>query len=191
MARHRHNKNLDKHLLLVHKGILLSKSNSINIPDMKNKSSRLNVIKMLISSSEIGSQEELLGILRNHGFNLTQATLSRDLKQLKVAKAATPNGSYIYVLPNDAMYRRVSHDIVITPNMPINNGYKSIDFSGNMAIIKTRSGYAGGISYEIDKANFDEILGTIAGDDTILLVLREGTSRQKLKELLVKIIPNL
>lgn len=178
-------------MLLVHKGILLSKSNSINIPDMKNKSSRLNVIKMLISSSEIGSQEELLGILRNHGFNLTQATLSRDLKQLKVAKAATPNGSYIYVLPNDAMYRRVSHDIIITPNMPINNGYKSIDFSGNMAIIKTRSGYAGGISYEIDKANFDEILGTIAGDDTILLVLREGTSRQKLKELLVKIIPNL
>lgn len=158
---------------------------------MKNKSNRLNLIKVLISSSEIGSQEELLGILRDHGFNLTQATLSRDLKQLKVAKAATPGGTYIYVLPNDAMYRRVSHDIAITPNMPINNGYKSIDFSGNMAIIKTRPGYASSIAYDIDKANFNEILGTIAGDDTIILVLREDASRQRLRDLLVKIIPNL
>lgn len=158
---------------------------------MKNKSSRLNVIKMLISSSEIGSQEELLGILRNHGFSLTQATLSRDLKQLKVAKAATPSGSYIYVLPNDAMYRRVSSDMVITPNIPINNGYKSIHFSGNMAIIRTRPGYAACIAYDIDKANYEEILGTIAGDDTILLVLREDTSRQRVREQLVKIIPNL
>ncbi len=158
---------------------------------MKNKSSRLNVIKMLISSTEIGSQEELLGILRSHGFSLTQATLSRDLKQLKVAKAATPSGSYVYVLPNDAMYRRLSTDMSFPPNIPINNGYKSIHFSGNMAIIRTRPGYAACIAYDIDNADFEDILGTIAGDDTILLVLREGANRQKVRESLVKIIPNL
>lgn len=158
---------------------------------MKNKSNRLNTIKMVISSSEIGSQEELLKVLQSHGFELTQATLSRDLKQLKVAKAATPSGNYVYVLPNDAMYRRTSTDVVITPNMPINNGYKSINFSGNMAVIKTKPGYAGCIAYDIDKAEIPEILGTIAGDDTILLIIKENISRLYIRELLSKVIPNL
>ena len=64
---------------------------------------------MIISSTEIGSQEELLQALGSEGFNLTQATLSRDLKLLKVAKAANTNGRYVYVLPNDIMYKRSSH----------------------------------------------------------------------------------
>ena len=67
---------------------------------MKSKNSRLDSIKMIISSKEIGSQEELLQELSKEGFQLTQATLSRDLKQLKVAKAASMNGNYVYVLPN-------------------------------------------------------------------------------------------
>lgn len=158
---------------------------------MKNKTNRLNTIKMLISGSEIGSQEELLEILQNHGFELTQATLSRDLKQLKVAKAATPSGNYVYVLPNDAMYRRTSTDLSFNPNMPINNGYRSIQFSGNMAVIKTKPGYAGCIAYDIDHAGVPEVLGTIAGDDTIILILQENTDREIVRRRLVKIIPNL
>ena len=75
---------------------------------MKNKNSRLDSIKMIISSKEIGSQEELLQELAREGFQLTQATLSRDLKQLKVAKAASMNGNYVYVLPNNTMYK--AHD---------------------------------------------------------------------------------
>ena len=71
---------------------------------MKIKTSRLETLKMLISSMELGSQEEVLKALRKEGYELTQATLSRDLKQLKVAKAATISGKYVYVLPNDAMY---------------------------------------------------------------------------------------
>ena len=63
---------------------------------MKSKNSRLDSIKMIISSKEIGSQEELLQELAKEGFQLTQATLSRDLKQLKVAKAASMNGNYVY-----------------------------------------------------------------------------------------------
>lgn len=158
---------------------------------MKNKTNRLNTIKMLISSSEIGSQDELLSILQSHGFNLTQATLSRDLKQLKVAKAATPSGNYVYVLPNDAMYRRTSTDYMFNPTMPINNGYRSIHFSGNLAVIKTKPGYAGCIAYDIDRAGINEILGTIAGDDTIILILEENVSRASIKNHLLKVIPNL
>ena len=75
---------------------------------MKSKNSRLDSIKMIISSKEIGSQEELLQELAKEGFQLTQATLSRDLKQLKVAKAASMNGNYVYVLPNNTMYKRMT-----------------------------------------------------------------------------------
>ena len=73
---------------------------------MKTKDHRLEAIKMIISGKEVGSQEEVLNELRKEGFTLTQATLSRDLKQLKVAKAASMNGKYVYVLPNETMYRR-------------------------------------------------------------------------------------
>ena len=75
---------------------------------MKKKANRLDAIKMIISSKEVGSQEELLQALSKEGFELTQATLSRDLKQLKVAKAANTNGKYVYVLPNDIMYKRTT-----------------------------------------------------------------------------------
>ena len=65
---------------------------------MKTKNDRIEMLKMLISSNELGSQEEVLNALAREGFKVTQATLSRDLKQLKVAKAASMNGKYVYVL---------------------------------------------------------------------------------------------
>lgn len=80
---------------------------------MKIKTNRLEAVKMILSSQEIGSQSDLLKALEDEGFQLTQATLSRDLKQLKVAKAASMNGKYVYVLPNETMYRRVK-----TPAVP-------------------------------------------------------------------------
>ncbi|KAA6320467.1 Arginine repressor, partial [termite gut metagenome] len=140
---------------------------------MKKKKNRLDVIKLIISGKEIGSQEELLQELYNEGFEVTQATLSRDLKQLKVAKAANINGKYVYVMPNDIMYKRpVSHT---TSEMMVNNGFISLQFSNNLAVIKTRPGYASGMAYDIDNRECRDILGTVAGDDTIILVLREKT----------------
>ncbi|MDY4625730.1 MAG: arginine repressor, partial [Prevotella sp.] len=68
---------------------------------MKIKTSRLETLRMIISSQELSSQEEVLQALSKEGYNITQATLSRDLKQLKVAKAASMNGGYVYVLPNE------------------------------------------------------------------------------------------
>ena len=157
---------------------------------MKSKNSRLDAIKMIISSKEIGSQDELLQELTQEGFQLTQATLSRDLKQLKVAKAASMNGNYVYVLPNNTMYRRVTDPHSAT-EMLRSDGFRGIEFSGNMAVIRTRPGYASSVAYDIDTHNFDEILGTIAGDDTILLVLREGCTRTSVVNALSLLIPNI
>ena len=146
---------------------------------MKTKDHRLEAIKMIISGKEVGRQEEVLNELRKEGFTLTQATLSRDLKQLKVAKAASMNGKYVYVLPNETMYRR-SHKPLSAGEMLSNPGFLSINFSGNLGVIKTRPGYASSIAYNIDNSNVPEILGTIAGDDTIIIVLREGVDHNAL-----------
>ena len=100
----------------------------------------------------MGSQEELLAALQEEGFKLTQATLSRDLKQLKVAKAASMGGNYVYVLPNVAMYKRVSSPAQVKEMMQV-PGFLSINFSGNIGVIKTRPGYASSIAYNIDASN--------------------------------------
>ena len=116
---------------------------------MKVKKSRMEALKMLISSMELGSQEEVLQALEKEGFKLTQATLSRDLKQLKVAKAASMNGKYGYVLPNDTMYKRFTRPRTAA-EMLQTSGFLSISFSGNLGVIKTRPGYASSIAYNID-----------------------------------------
>ena len=157
---------------------------------MKNKNSRLDSIKMIISSKEIGSQDELLQELTKEGFQLTQATLSRDLKQLKVAKAASMNGNYVYVLPNNTMYKRMTEPQKAS-EMLRHNGFITIEFSHNIAVIKTRPGYASSLAYDIDIHNFHEIIGTIAGDDTIMLVIRENCTRTEVKHALANIIPNI
>ena len=157
---------------------------------MKNKNSRLDSIKIIISSKEIGSQEELLNELAKEGFVLTQATLSRDLKQLKVAKAASMNGNYVYVLPNNTMYKR-STEVHNASEMLMTNGFVSIRFSANLAVIKTRPGYASSLAYDIDMQELYQIIGTIAGDDTIILVIREGITKSEVIQALTSVVPNI
>ena len=156
---------------------------------MKKKANRLDAIKMIISSKEVGSQDELLQALGEEGFELTQATLSRDLKQLKVAKAANINGRYVYVLPNDIMYKRNNDQ---SPSeMLMYSGFVSLQFSANIAVIRTRPGYASSMAYDIDNREYEGILGTIAGDDTIMLVLHEHTSHEAVRQFLSSLIPNI
>ncbi|HEY9544013.1 arginine repressor [Prevotella sp.] len=146
---------------------------------MKVKTSRIETLKMLISSKELCSQEEVLQELKKEGYTLTQATLSRDMKQLKVAKAASMNGKYVYVLPNETMYRRV-HKPLPASEMVRHSGFLSVQFSGNMGVIKTRPGYASSIAYNIDNSQIAAILGTIAGDDTIFIVIKEFSNLEEL-----------
>lgn len=154
---------------------------------MRFKNDRLEAIKLLISSHEIGSQKELLEALETDGFIVTQATLSRDLKQLKVAKAASMNGRYVYVLPNETMYRRVQKPLTAR-EMMLTPGFLSIHFSGNIGVIKTRPGYASSIAYNIDNSDIPEILGTIAGDDTIMIVVKEGVQEFEIIDLLHELV---
>jgi transcriptional regulator of arginine metabolism len=157
---------------------------------MKVKNSRIEALKMLISSQQLGSQEEVLQALQREGFTLTQATLSRDLKQLKVAKAASMNGKYVYVLPNETMYKRV-HKSQSAREMLANPGSISLEFTGNIGVLKTRPGYASLLAYNIDNSDLHDILGTIAGDDTIFIAIKEGIDRKSVAERLSEIIPEL
>lgn len=157
---------------------------------MKVKNDRLEALRMIISSQELGSQDELLDALKKEGFQLTQATLSRDLKQLKVAKAASMRGNYVYVLPNDTMYKRITKPRTAL-EMLQTSGFLSISFSGNMGVIKTRPGYASSIAYNIDNSDSPNIIGTIAGDDTIFIVIKEGSTVDTVIEDLSVIIPNI
>jgi transcriptional regulator of arginine metabolism len=157
---------------------------------MKEKNNRLEALRLIISSQQMGSQEELLNALQKEGFQLTQATLSRDLKQLKVAKAATMSGNYVYVLPNESMYKRVSNPTSAREMMQI-PGFISISYSGNMGVIKTRPGYASAIAWNIDRGDLPQILGTIAGDDNIFVVIKEGISHKEVTEALSKVVPNM
>ena len=157
---------------------------------MKTKESRMETLKMLISSQELGSQEALLKALKKEGFVLTQATLSRDLKQLKVAKAASMNGKYLYVLPNETMYKRVTSSKRAS-EMLQSSGFVSINFSGQLAVIKTRPGYASAIAYNLDLQDLPNILGSIAGDDTIFLAIKQGVTHQDILEDLSQVIPGI
>ncbi|MBQ8656912.1 MAG: arginine repressor [Prevotella sp.] len=157
---------------------------------MKEKNSRLEALRMIISSQQLGSQEELLAALQREGFKLTQATLSRDLKQLKVAKAASMSGNYVYVLPNETMYKRVSTPQQVRTMMQ-EPGFLSINFSGNMGVIRTRPGYASSIAWHIDNSDVPPILGTIAGDDTIFIVIRQGYTDKEVITALSQVVPNM
>lgn len=157
---------------------------------MRNKESRLEAIKMIVSSQAVSSQDELLRELAHLGYDMTQATLSRDLKLLKVVKVCTSEGSYRYVLPASPLYRRVS-DRHLTLSAMHGAGALSVKFSGNLAVIHTLPGHASHIAYDIDNRHFGEILGTLAGDDTIILVMAEGTERGRVLDCLAEVIPEI
>ena len=156
---------------------------------MKKKADRLDTIKMIISSQEIRLQEELMQELEKEGFNVTQATLSRDLKQLKVAKAANLRGNYVYVLPNNVMYRRQTKQSV--SDMLNASGFISVDVAANIAVIHTRPGYASGMAYDIDNHKPEGVLGTIAGDDTIMMVTSQHLTQDQVMEILEMVFPNI
>lgn len=160
---------------------------------MKVKNSRLDAIRLILSTQEISSQEELLSELAKEGFKLTQATLSRDLHQLRVVKTVGTQGRYRYVLTRPQQYRHAGEqgEIRAVAAPQETNGFLSIKFSGNMAVIRTKPSYASTLAYHIDNYDFPEIIGTIAGDDTVMMVIAENTTRAAVLRVLRTIIPNI
>ena len=157
---------------------------------MKEKNNRLEALKLLISSQEIGCQEDLLKALSVEGFHITQATLSRDLKQLKVAKAASINGKYTYVLPNETMDKRIPTPRTAREMMKV-SGFLNISYSGNLGVMKTRPGYASSIAYNIDNGGIEEILGTISGNDTIFIAFKEPYDQEEMTRRMQNVISQM
>ena len=155
---------------------------------MKNRVERQLEIRKIIMKGEVHSQEELLKQLKQKGFNLTQATLSRDLKVLQVAKVPHPSSGYIYTIPAGSNMAQTTEQIRVNY---LADGFKDLRFSGNLAVLRTLPGYASSFAAVIDRADSWEILGTVAGDDTILIIQREGISKADLINALINIMPNL
>ena len=131
----------------------------------------------LISKYEIDTQDELIDRLRESGFEVTQATVSRDIRELNISKMTTGKGTYRYVLPKQA---------APTSNMKFNSALIdaliSIDYACNIVVLKTHAGLANALAVGIDAMHLDEILGCVAGDDTILLVSRSEESARHISQ---------
>ena len=131
------------------------------------KNARHQQILLLIRQYDIETQEELADLLNKTGFTVTQATVSRDIRQLQLQKVHTENGRQKYVQNQEEnvdlsrRYKRVLRD-----------AYVSMDISGNIIVLKTISGMAMAAAAALDSLDWREVLGCIAGDDTIMCVLR-------------------
>jgi transcriptional regulator of arginine metabolism len=154
---------------------------------MRNKTKRLLAIRKLIENEQIASQEELLFRLRQEGVEATQSTLSRDLKFMRVGKIPHKDKGYVYLIPENIHGEQAEEktSTIVTDSM------LSIDFSLNIAVIRTVSGYAKAVTVLIDNENYFEVLGTIGGDDTILVIMREGVSPKELLDALTSIDKNI
>ena len=154
---------------------------------MNKKIDRLNRIKRIILDTKIASQDELLESLRNSGYELTQATLSRDLKELRVGKLADSAKGSVYVLHEQLQQ---NNQPVNAPAIPVNS-VLSLIFSNHLCVIRTFPAFASTVATFIDGSRLAEIAGTVAGDDTILVIPREGYTQQEIMRALGSAIPGI
>ncbi|WP_182199497.1 transcriptional regulator AhrC/ArgR [Paraliobacillus salinarum] len=128
-------------------------------------------IRELITENEIETQDELVDALHELGYNVTQATVSRDIKELHLVKVPLSDGRYKYSLPADQRFnpleklKRLMRDAFIR-----------MDEANNLLVLKTLPGNANALGALIDNLDWEEILGTICGDDTILIICKDNTS---------------
>lgn len=134
---------------------------------------RHDVILELVRSQRIGSQKALNEALMERGFKVTQTTLSRDLRALRVVKVATSDGSSVYTIPDEW-----EHSAPLERLLP--TLFLSAEGSANLVVVRTMTGAAQAVARGIDFEEWAEVLGTIAGDDTILVVLRAARDRDAL-----------
>lgn len=132
----------------------------------------------LISNHEIDTQEELTARLREMGFHSTQATISRDIKELRLIKIASSNGGYKYSIAES------EQDSGLVPR--VRNIFREcvikVDVAQNLVVIKTITGMANAAAFALDTMKISEIVGTIAGDDNVLIILRDNESAENFFE---------
>lgn len=162
--------------------------------EMNPKQKRLEVLKKLIASNNAGNQDDILSMLSANGFVVTQATLSRDLKELKVAKIPDGKGGYGYRLSEqiaNESARQPSPKPALSEMSNMLSGIGSVEFSGQIGVFHTLPGYANMIASVIDSGIGREVMGTIAGDDTIFLALRAASDIDSIMSQLEIVIPGI
>lgn len=132
------------------------------------KSKRQEYLLQLIKEKDIETQEELMKYLHEAGFNVTQATISRDIKELRLAKVADGKGGYKYALPQGTM----KGDLLRRARRIFEDYVRDIDYSGNLLIIKTYPGGAHAVAAILDELEWEGVVASLAGDDVILLIVR-------------------
>ncbi len=146
------------------------------------KYKRHNKIIEIITEYDIETQDELISKLREAGFDVTQATVSRDIRSLKLVKVSTPDHRYKYALsPRDdihisAKYRNIIRETII-----------KVDFANNFVVLRTYAGMAQAAAAAIDGMGWSELVGSIAGDDTIFVMMRDNTGAIEFSEKLKQI----
>lgn len=151
----------------------------------QDKKTRLQVIRMIVSSQAIESQEELQVEMDKAGFPCTQTTLSRDLKQLRISKVRARNGHPVYALPHEGQF------VHAPTREEMDQGKWGGRFSGNLLVIHTPPGHASMVAYDIDCARRTPFIGTVAGDDTIFVALVEDTERDEAVKAIEEIVAPL
>jgi len=145
---------------------------------------RLQVIKKIISEQEVSDQIHLLNELKNSGIETTQATISRDLQRLNVVKVRIEAGHYRY----EILKKASESDLKDQLRVVFDNFVNQIKSTNNMIVIKTTSGNANSVAVIIDRLGLPEILGTIAGDDTILIVIDTDENRKRIENEFINIV---
>ena len=132
------------------------------------KKPRQEKLKELITQYEIETQDELIAMLRQHGYDVTQATVSRDIRELHISKMPTGKGTYRYAVPKATQKTEGIHF-----NSALIDSIKSVDYACNLVVLKTASGLAPAVAVGIDGMSLPNLLGCVAGDDTIMIVARD------------------
>jgi transcriptional regulator of arginine metabolism len=140
------------------------------------KNDRQKMILEIISQEPVETQEQLLSLLQARGFTGTQATISRDIKQLHLVKAPTGQGRYRYAVSDHGSKIHVADKLQTIFRESIVN----VDYAQNLVVIHTMSGLANGAAAALDGMEIDQLIGTLAGDDTVLLIMRDNESAVEL-----------
>ena len=134
------------------------------------KSQRQAKIIEIISNANVETQEQLLQALADQGFHSTQATISRDIKELRIVKELTSLGTYRYCVPEKDAPPALSDRL----NTIFRECMISVDYAENLVVIHTLPGMANAAASALDAMRSSAVLGTLAGDDTVVIVMREG-----------------
>ena len=145
------------------------------------KNARQQKILELIEKYDIDTQETLIAKLAEDGYNVTQTTVSRDIRQLSLVKGVTSKGTYKYIAPSVAKNNNVP-----ILNSALTDSVIKIEAAGNIVVVKSYPGMANAIAVCIDSLHHDDIVGSVAGDDTILLVVRSNQYAIELADELVE-----